>query len=121
VIVDLKFYTVKPGRVGEFVKMYQTYAWPLQEKYLERCLGWFSGLEGQLNQVVQLWAYDSQADREARRAAMMKDPDWQDYLRRMGESGLLVHTENRFLSPTEFCPPFPPPPDRGAPPERMKR
>lgn len=103
-IVDLRIYTVKPGRVGDFVKLYRDYGWPLQEKYLGRCIGWFTGLEGQLNQVVQLWAYDGQADREARRTAMNQDPEWQDYLRRMGESGLLLHTENRFLSPTEFSP-----------------
>ena len=103
-IVDLRIYTVKPGRVGDFVKLYQEHAWPLQEKYLGRCIGWFTGLEGQLNQIVQVWAYESQADREARRLAMNQDPAWQDYLKRMGESGLLLHTENRFLSPTEFSP-----------------
>ena len=103
-IVDLRIYTVKPGRVGDFVKLYQEHAWPLQEKYLGRCIGWFTGLEGQLNQIVQVWAYESQADREARRLAMNQDPAWQDYLKRMGESGLLLHTENRFLTPTEFSP-----------------
>lgn len=105
-IVDLRIYTVKPGRVGDYLELYQRHAWPLQQKYLGRCIGWFAGLEGQPNQVVQLWAYDSQADREARRAEMMKDPDWLAYLQRMGDCGLLVHTENRFLTPTDFCPPL---------------
>tara|TARA_R110002020_G_scaffold458434_1_gene675822 strand:- start:13275 stop:13598 length:324 start_codon:yes stop_codon:yes gene_type:complete len=105
-IIDLRIYTVKPGRVGDYLELYQHQAWPLQQKYLGRCIGWFAGLDGQPNQVVQLWAYDSQADREARRAEMTKDPDWLAYLRRMGDSGLLLHTENRFLTPTEFCPPL---------------
>lgn len=103
-IIDLRIYTVRPGRVGDFVMMYQEYAWPLQEKYLGRCLGWYTGVEGQLNQIVQVWAYESQADRERRRREMNEDPAWKDYLRRMGEAGLLVHTENRFLTPTEFSP-----------------
>jgi hypothetical protein len=103
-IIDLRIYTVKPGRVGDFVKMYHEHAWPLQVKYLDRCLGWYTGAEGQLNQIVQVWAYESQADRERRRTAMNQDPAWQAYLRRMGESGLLLHTENRFLTPTEFSP-----------------
>lgn len=103
-IVDLRIYTVKPGRVGEYVKMYQEHAWPLQEKHLGRCLGWFAGVDGQLNQVVHLWAYDSMADREVRRTALNADPAWQDYLRRMGDSDLLLHTENRFLAPTDFSP-----------------
>jgi hypothetical protein len=103
-IVDLRIYTVKPGRVGEFVAMYGQHAWPLQKKYLGKCLGWYAGHEGQLNQVVQLWAYESQADREQRRIAMNQDPEWKAYLKRMGESELLLHTENRFLTPTDFSP-----------------
>jgi hypothetical protein len=105
VIVDLRIYTVKPGRVGDFLAMYKEHAWPIQTKYLGNCLGWYAGLEGQINQVVHLWAYKSQADREERRLAMNRDPEWIAYLRRMGDSGLLVHTENRLISPTDFSPP----------------
>ncbi len=103
-IVDMRIYTVKPGRVDDFVAMYGEHAWPLQQQYLGHCLGWYTGVEGQLNQVVQLWRYESQADREARRLAMNRDPAWKAYLRRMGESGLLLHTENRILAPTAFSP-----------------
>ena len=104
-IIDLRTYTVKPGRVHEFVALYKELAWPLQQKYLGRCIGWYTGLEGTLNQVVHVWAYESQADREARRLAMYKDPAWTEYMRRTGESELLLHTENRLLSPTDFSPP----------------
>jgi len=103
-IVDLRIYTVRPGRVAEYVALYKQYAWPLQEKYLGTCLGWYQGLEGQINTVVHLWGYKSQADREARRSAMAKDPAWQDFVRRMGESGYLLNTENRIIVPTDFCP-----------------
>ncbi len=103
-IVDLRIYTVKPGKVADYVALYKEYAWPIQQKYLGRCLGWFTGLEGQINTVVHLWAYDSQADREARRVAMSKDPAWIDFVRRMGESGLLLNNENRIISPTDFSP-----------------
>ena len=103
-IVDLRIYTVKPGCVGDFVAMYKEHAWPLQEKYLGNCIGWYTGLEGDINQVVHLWAYESQADRERRRLAMNEDPAWKAYLRRMGDSGLLVHTQNRIITPTDFSP-----------------
>jgi predicted YcjX-like family ATPase len=101
-IVDLRIYTVRPGQLENFVALYRDYAWPLQQKYLGRCLGWYTSAEGQLNQVVHLWAYESQADREERRAKMAIDPAWKDYLRRSSEAGLLVAQENRFLKPTEF-------------------
>ncbi|GAC1330514.1 MAG: NIPSNAP family protein [Beijerinckiaceae bacterium] len=101
-IVDLRIYTVKPGRLDAFVALYRDHAWPLQQKYLGRCLGWYTSAEGQLNQVVHLWAYDNQADREERRATMAKDPAWGAYLKKSAEADLLVAQENRFLKPTEF-------------------
>lgn len=103
-IVDLRIYKCKPNRMNEWVALYKEMAWPLQQKYLGRCLGWFTTLEGELNCVVHLWGYDSQADREARRTAMLNDPAWQAFLKRGGELGLLVSQENRILRPTDFSP-----------------
>jgi hypothetical protein len=101
-IVDMRIYRVQPGKVAEFIKLYGTYAWPLQVKYLGTCLGWYTGLEGPINQTVQLWAYASQADRERRRTLMNEDPAWQHYLRLSAESGLLISTDNCILTPAEF-------------------
>lgn len=103
-IVDLRIYTVRPGKMADFLKMYQEHAWPLQLKHLGRCVGWYTTAEGQLNQVVHLWAYDSQADREARRTAMAADPGWVAYQKLSNEAGLLVSMENRILKPTDFSP-----------------
>jgi len=103
-IVDLRTYTVKPGKLAAFVKLYQDLAWPLQQQYLGHCLGWYTVAEGTLNQVVHMWQYDSQGDREARRAAMVKDPAWGVYLKASEEAGYLVAQENKFLAPTVFSP-----------------
>ena len=75
-----------------------------QQKHLGRCLGWYTAVEGMLNQVVHMWGYENQGDRETRRAAMVADPAWGEYVRRSGEAGLLVAQENRFLKPTDFSP-----------------
>lgn len=103
-IVDLRIYEVKPNRVQEFVQTYRQYAWRLQSKHLGNCIGWYVGVEGRINQVVHLWAYNSQSDRETRRAALWADPEWQAYLKRVGEMGLLVRTENHIVAPTDFSP-----------------
>jgi hypothetical protein len=103
-IVDLRIYTSRPSRMAEFVTLYETKAWPLQQKYLGSCLGWYTTVEGALNTVVHLWGYDNQADREARRNAMAADPAWQAYLVEAGQRGLLVAMENRILRPTSFSP-----------------
>jgi len=60
-IVDVRIYTTKPGRTAAFVALYKEHAWPLQQKYLGRCLGWYVTVEGELNTVVHLWAYDDVA------------------------------------------------------------
>lgn len=101
-IVDLRIYSVRPGQLDTFVALYRDKAWPLQLKYLQRCLGWYTTIEGQLGQVVHLWAFDSQADREDRRTRMAADPEWQAYLKASAAAGLLVAQENRFLKPTAF-------------------
>lgn len=103
-IVDMRIYTTHPNKTAEFVALYKAEAWPLQQKYLGRCVGWFVSAEGPLNQVVHLWAYESQADREKRRGAMAADPAWAAYLKKAAAAGLLVAQENRFLRPTDFSP-----------------
>ena len=103
-IVDLRIYTCKPNRMGDFVKIYQELAWPFQQKYLGRCLGWYTTVEGELNRVVHMWGYDSQADREARRKAMAADPAWGAYLAAAAQADVLVNMENRILAPTAFSP-----------------
>ena len=101
-IVDLRIYTCPPNRMAEFVKLYETMVWEIQKKYLGRCLGWYTTVEGPLNRVVHLWAYDSQADREARRKAMAADPGFQAYLAKVAELGVLTEMQNRILAPTPF-------------------
>ncbi|WP_027285009.1 NIPSNAP family protein [Rubritepida flocculans] len=101
-IVDIRIYTCLPNRMPAFVKLYEEKAWPLQLKYLENCLGWYTTIEGELNTVVHLWGYKDQADREARRNAMAADPAWGEYLRLAAEGGMLVKMENRIARPTGF-------------------
>ena len=103
-IVDLRIYTCKPNKMAQFVKIYQELAWPLQQKYLGKCLGWYTTVEGPLNRVVHMWGYDSQADREARRKAMAGDPAWVAYIAAVAEADVLVEMENRILAPTPFSP-----------------
>jgi NIPSNAP len=54
--------------------------------------------------VVHLWAYQSQADREARRGALYANPAWQDYVREVMAMDFLVSCENKLLTPTWFSP-----------------
>lgn len=101
-IVDLRIYTCAPNRMAEFVKLYEEAAWPIQKKFLGRCLGWYTTAEGALNTVVHMWAYENQGDREQRRDAMAASPEWQGYLAKAAALGALQKMENRILKPTGF-------------------
>ena len=103
-IVDMRTYTAKPGKLAEWVKIYKDYGWPYQQKYLGTCLGFYTVAEGSLNQVVHMWRYESQGDREQRRAAMVKDPAWQEFVAISKEKGYLLKQENVFLTPSDFSP-----------------
>ena len=103
-IVEERTYTALPGKAKEWLAYYEEHAFPIQQKYLGRCLGWYTTVEGPLNRVVHMWGYENQGDREARRNAMAADPAWGTYLKKAAELGLLDSMENRILKPTDFSP-----------------
>ncbi|MBM9468711.1 NIPSNAP family protein [Nakamurella leprariae] len=103
-LVEMRTYTIKPGRVDDFLSFYERHGWALQQQYLGTCLGWYSSKDGPLFQVVHLWAYQDYADRERRRDALYRDPAWVEYFDGVSEQGLLLAAENKFLSPTGFSP-----------------
>jgi hypothetical protein len=100
-IIDHRTYAVKPGRLNDYLKIYEAEAYPLQLKYLGRNVGWYVSNDiGPLSQVVHMWAYDSLADREARRNALAADPAWGAFLAKA--MPLLDSMENKILRPTSF-------------------
>ena len=103
-IFDLRIDTLKPGMLPGWLKMYEQYGHPTQVKYCGEPVLYSTTEVGPLNQVVHVWRYDSQADRERKRDALMADPDFKEYLRRSAEMGAHAHQENRILKSTSFSP-----------------
>ena len=96
-IIDLRTYSIQPGRIGEYVKLYAEHGLPVQSRHLGQPLGYYVTEFGALNQAVHLWGYDSQADREEKRAALEADPDWTAYRKKSTALGLIVAQENKLL------------------------
>jgi NIPSNAP len=103
-IVDLRTYTMVPGRLKAFLAMYEAEGLPVQRRYLPKLIGYFVTEIGTQNQVVHLWGYDSLADREQRRAAMEADPDWIAYRQKSAASGNVQYQENKILKSVSFSP-----------------
>lgn len=101
-IVEERDYRMKPGKLGLFVSTYEKHGLPLQVKYLGQFLGYFTTEIGELNHVVALWGYEGLDDRARRRAAMLADPQWQEYLGMVAD--YLDVQNTRILTPSSFSP-----------------
>jgi hypothetical protein len=103
-IFDLRIYTLNPGKLNAWLAMYEKHAYPIQVRHLGKPIAFTTTEVGPLNQAVHLWAYADQAERESKRNAMQKDPEWQVYLKMSAETGYMQHQENRILRSAPFSP-----------------
>lgn len=103
-IFDLRIYTFKPGMQVPWLAMYEQHAYPVQLEYLGKPVVFTTTEIGPLNQVIHLWSYQDQAERERKRDAMQKDPRWHAYLKMNAEAGYMQSMENRVLKSTSFSP-----------------
>jgi hypothetical protein len=102
VIVEERTYHVHTGKLGEVVKLYADEGTQIQQEHLGNLIGAFTVDIGDLSSIVQMWGYDSLAERERRRAELQADPRWKAFLPRLQP---LIHTQrNRILVPTSFSP-----------------
>lgn len=102
-IIDHRTYTLHPGKLGEFLKLYESEGLPIQRRHLGEPFGWFTTAIGNVNQIVHLWRYDSLADRDAKRAKMQADPGWGSYLAKA--SVYFQDMENKILAAAPFFKP----------------
>jgi hypothetical protein len=101
-IVEMRTYTLKPGQVAIYLKLYEAEGLATQTRILGRLLGNYASETGDVNQVIHMWAYDDLADRQRRRAALFSDPTWLAYIPKVVE--LIVTQESKILNPARFSP-----------------
>src|SRR5207302_11170459 len=63
-IFDLRIYTLHNNKFGAWLKLYEEYGHPTQVKHCGEPVFYATTEVGPLNQVVHVWKYASQADRE---------------------------------------------------------
>jgi hypothetical protein len=101
-IVEERTYHIYTGRLPEVVELYAGEGTAIQQEHLGHLIGAFTVDVGDVSSIVQLWGYDSYAERERRRALMQADPRWKDFLKRLQP---LIHTQRtRIMLPTSFSP-----------------
>ena len=103
-IVDLRTYLVKPGKMPHELDLYAKHGLAPQLRHLGSPLAYLHGESGDINTLVHLWVFEDAADRACKRAAMMSDPEWQTYLKLADEAGFLVDQRNSLMVPANFAP-----------------
>ncbi|PBB27778.1 NIPSNAP family protein [Mesorhizobium sp. WSM4312] len=103
-IVEHRTYTFRPGTVDSWMQKYEAEGLPVQKKHLNRFLGLYVSEIGHLHTTVLMWGYDSLADREARRAAMYADPDWQKFIGEVWALNAIQSQDVMIMNPAPFSP-----------------
>jgi hypothetical protein len=101
-ILDHRTYELHPGKLREFLTLYEAEGFPVQTRHLGKPFAFFTTEVGNVNEIIHIWAYADFADRQSRRAAMQADPAWQAYLAKA--SSLFKRLRNSIVLPTSFAP-----------------
>ncbi|MBL8673480.1 MAG: NIPSNAP family protein [Rhodospirillales bacterium] len=99
-IFDHRTYELHPGKLKDFLALYQNEGYPVQTRHLGKPFAWFTTEVGNVNEIVHIWAYEDVADRARRRAAMQADPAWQAYLAKT--AGIFKTMNNKLVVPAPF-------------------
>ena len=97
-IVEHRLYTFRPGTVDGWLSKYESEGLPVQKRHLNTYLGLFFSEIGPLHRTVLMWAYDSLADREARRASLYADPDWQSFIQSVWELNAIQNQDVMIMN-----------------------
>ncbi|HEX4191510.1 MAG TPA: NIPSNAP family protein [Stellaceae bacterium] len=104
-ILEVRTYVAQTGGgTARWLEHYEKYGLPPSKRHLGQLVGFFTTEIGPLNQIIHMWRYESLADREARRAALYADPDWQFFLKNGPQPTPLISQESKILIPTSFSP-----------------
>jgi hypothetical protein len=101
-LVDHRTYRIKPGHMNTHLAIYEEFGLKAQWKHLGEPHAYMFAESGAMNSLVHQWVYEAAAARAKRRAGMMADPDWQSYLKKLNESGLLVEQATSLMVPAKF-------------------
>jgi NIPSNAP protein len=103
-IVEHRTYTFKPGAIDGWLKKYEAEGFPVQKRHLNTFMGLYISEIGCLHTTVLMWAYDSLADREQRRAAMYADPEWQEFIAGVWALEAILKQEVMIMNPASISP-----------------
>ncbi|MBN9045982.1 MAG: NIPSNAP family protein [Rhizobiales bacterium] len=99
---EIRTYRLKNGGIPEYLKVVGETGIAIQKRHLGNLVGYFFSEIGPVNEIVHIWGYETLDDRQARRARLAADPEWQAFLPKIRD--LIVTAENKIMTPAAFSP-----------------
>lgn len=96
-IHEIRTYTLVPGGVREYLRIYNELGRQVQTELLGNLVALLTPESGDLNQLVYHWAFESFEDRSRRRAQLTADPRFTEFRKQVRH--LLIQQDSRLLSP----------------------
>lgn len=103
-IVEERIYTLKPGTVPEYLRLYEAEGLGIQRPTLGRLIGYFYTEIGPQNEIVHLWAYRDHGERQERRQRLLADDRWREYVKKIRP--MIVSQQNKIMVAAAFSPPM---------------
>lgn len=101
-LYEIRTYRLKNGAIPEYLKVVGEIGIAIQKKHLCNLVGYFSSEIGPINEIVHIWGFESLNDRQARRARLAADPEWQAFLPKIRD--LIITADNKIMTPAGFSP-----------------
>ncbi len=76
----MRKYRLTVGGPAQWKEIYLKQGYEVQRKYLGEPVGYYLTEFGEINEIIHMWRYESMEDRTAKRAAMIADPKWIEFL-----------------------------------------
>jgi hypothetical protein len=103
VICEEQQYRVRVGKVPALLEAYEERGLEILRRHLGTLVGcWSSDVGGDMDVMVQMWAFTDVDDRARRRTALAADEEWVEFAAEFGH--LITERRMRLLRPAAFSP-----------------
>ena len=72
-IVEKRTYVMHSGKMRQYLDAFADGGFVEMQKHLGHCVGFFRSETGPIEEVTQMWAYETWEDRETRRRALYEN------------------------------------------------
>lgn len=103
-LIDHRTYTCRVGTLRKQIAAYEKHGLAAQTRHFGPPLAWLVSETGDVNTYVHIWVYEDAEDRNRKRTALFKDPEWLTYLEMNASNGYLIKQESMLMSPASFAP-----------------